>query len=363
MDDLREPSTTRAPSRVPEWLATATAWTWRMLVLLVGVMAVLWILSRLLVVTLPVIVALILATLCAPPATWLRDRGFKPGAAAGIVVIGGLVAIVGILAVLTPTFADQIGELGPRLADAWDAVLNWLETGPLGYDRARLENLVSSVGQRASESSGEIVSGVLTGAAFVAQAILGLLLLIVLLFFFVKDGDDITAWFIARTPPRHRDTLRAIGRRAWEALAGYVRGTAMIATIDAIGIMIGMLILGVPLVGPLTLLVFLGGFLPVIGAFTAGLIAVLVALTVDWVTAVLLLAVILGVQQLEGNFLQPTIMRRAVALHPVVVLVALTAGAALAGVVGAFLAVPVAAAVAAVGNELRLRSEADTISA
>jgi putative heme transporter len=154
--------------------------------------------------------------------------------------------------------------------------------------------------------------------------------------------------------------VRATGRRAWVALSGFVRGTATIALIDAVAIGIGLAIVGVPLVLPLAVLVFLGAFIPVIGAFFSGLIAVLVALASGgFVTALIVLAIVFGVQQVEGNVLQPTIMRRAVALHPVVVLAALTAGGVLAGIIGAFLAVPVAAVLSAVGNELRLRHEAD----
>lgn len=345
---------------VPRWLDTSAAWSWRLLLLLVAGLAVLWLMTQILVVTLPLTVALILSTLCVPPANWLRARGFRPAVAAALVVVGGLGVLVGILAVLTPSFVDQLGDLGPTLADAWDSVLNWLETGPLGYDPAQVEDLLSNAGQALSSGGGSgVVSGVISGAAAVGQVVVGMLLLVVVLFFFVKDGDEIVDWFLARTPPARRDTVRAVGRRAWAALSGYVRGTAVIAFIDAIGVMIGLLVLGVPLVAPLTLLTFLGGFLPVVGAFTAGLIAVLVALaTVGWLKALLVLAVIIGVQQLEGNLLQPMVMRRAVALHPVVVLGALGAGAALAGIVGAFLAVPVAAVAAAVGNELRLRSEA-----
>jgi predicted PurR-regulated permease PerM len=355
----------RDRSGVPDWLETSASWTWRLLLLLVAGLAVLWLLARLLVVTLPVTVAIIVATLAVPPTDWLRRRGWRDAPATAIVVIGGLALIVGLLAVLTPSFVGQLSELGPTLADAWDSVLDWLETGPLGYDRARVEELMGSLRSAASSGGGgNLVSGVLSGAAIVAQSLAGILLFVVLLFFFVKDGAEIVQWFIDRTAPAHRDTVRAVGTRAWGALGGYVRGTALIALIDALGIGIGLLVLGVPLVGPLTLLVFLGGFLPVIGAFAAGLIAVLVALAAGGIVkALLVLAVILGVQQLEGNLLQPVIMRRAVALHPVVILAALGAGAALAGIVGAFLSVPIAAVVAAVGNELRLRSEADRAEA
>ena len=347
--------------RIPDWLQVSASWTWRLLLLLVALLAVLWLLARLLVVSLPVIVAIIVATLAVPPFEALRRRGLKPAPAAGIVVIGGLSAIIGLLAVLTPSFVDQLTELGPTLAAGWQSILDWLETGPLGYDRAQVEELLASARSAitAGGGSGGLVSGVISGATIAAQAVAGLLLFVVLLFFFVKDGADIVQWFIDRTSPAYRPTLRAVGARAWTALGGYVRGTATIAAIDAIGIMIGLLVLQVPLVAPLTLLVFLGGFLPVIGAFAAGLVAVLVALAAGGVVkAALVLAVILAVQQLEGNLLQPVIMRRAVALHPVVILVALGAGAALAGIIGAFLSVPVAAVVAASGNELRLRSEA-----
>jgi len=345
---------------VPHWLTTSAAWTWRLAVLVGATLALLWLAGRMMLVTLPVVVAIIIATLCAPPFDWLRARGWRRGPAAAAVVGGGFVLIATLLAVLTPSFVEQMGDLGPTLSAAWNSVLDWLESGPLQYDRAQVDSVMQTIGDSLSSGEGNgIVGSVVTGVAVVAQAVTALLLLLVLLFFFIKDGDEIVAWFLARSPDRHRDTVRAVGRRAWNALGGYVRGTALIALIDALGIMIGLIVLDVPLVAPLTLLIFLGGFLPVIGATAAGLVAVLVALADGGiVTAGLTLAVILGVQQVEGNVMQPMIMRRAVALHPVVILTSLAAGAALFGIIGAFLAVPVAAVIAAAGNELRLRAEA-----
>lgn len=343
---------------VPDWLVTAAAWTWRLSLLVVATLALLWLAGRLMLVTLPVVVAIIIATLCAPPADWLRARGWRDGPAAGAVVGGGFVLLAALIAVITPSLVEQAAELGPTLASAWESVLNWLETGPLQYDREQVDNILGSLRESLSEGGNGVLGNVITGVSVVAQVVTAFLLLIVLLFFFVKDGAEIVDWFLARTPARHRDTVRAVGQRAWSALGGYVRGTATIAFIDALAIMIGLIVLDVPLVAPLTLLVFLGGFLPVIGASLAGLVAVLVALADGGlVTALLTTAVIVAVQQVEGNFLQPVIMRRAVALHPVVILSALAAGAALFGVIGAFLAVPVAAVVAAVGNELRIRAE------
>jgi putative heme transporter len=346
-------------ARVPSWLATSASWAWRLLALLAASSVVLWLLIRLYLVSLPVIIALILATLCVPPARALEARGLHRTASAAIVVIGGLVALGGVFAALTPAFIAQVQELRPTVIAAIDQLFVFLETGPLGWDREEVMGFFETGLQAAQERGGEIASQVVSGAAIAVQAIAALTLAIVLLFFFVKDGEQIVAWLLSRTPVDHQETMRAVGRRAWTALAGFVRGTAAVALIDAIGIGVGLAIVGVPLVLPIAVLVFLGGFIPVIGAFVTGLLAVLVALAAGGLQqALIVFAIVLAVQQIESNVLQPVIMRRAVSLHPVVILAALTAGATLTGIIGAFLAVPIAAVVAAAGNELRLRHEA-----
>jgi predicted PurR-regulated permease PerM len=307
---------------------------------------------------LPLFIAIVLATLCLPPAQRLQRRGVPDGVAAAIVVIGALLVLTAMLAAIAPGFAEEISQLRPTIEDGIDSILVWLED--LGYDRDRLNELLAQAREQLSGSSSAILTGLAGGVTAALSGLAGIALLFVLLFFFVKDADDLTGWMVARLPDRHRDVATAVGRRAWEALSGYVRGTAAIAAIDAIAIGIGLAVIGVPLVLPLTVLVFLGAFLPVVGALLAGLIAVLVALADGGLqTALLVLALIVVVQQVEGNVLQPMIMRRAVALHPVVVLTALAIGATLAGIVGAFLSLPVAAVLAAVGNELRLRAEGD----
>lgn len=346
--------------RVPSWLATATAYTWRGLILLIGATVFLAVVTRLYLVTLPVFIALILATLAAPPARWLQERGFRPAAAAATVLIGGVGVFGAIIAALTPAFVSQVQELGPTVSEALNRLLLWAEEGPLGWDRAQIENVVGNIIQTLQAQAGQLAGRVVTGAVIVAEILIALVLALVLLFFFIKDGEQIVSWIIARTPDHHQDTLRATGRRAWVALSGFIRGTTVVALVDAIGIGIGLAIVGVPLVLPIAVLVFFGGFIPVIGAFVTGMLAVLVALADGGLSAALIvLAIVVAVQQIEANVLQPVIMRRAVALHPVVILGALTAGAALLGVIGAFIAVPIAAVVAAVGNEIRLRHEAD----
>ena len=344
--------------RVPAWLDTTVQYTWRGLVLIVGLAAAVFVLTRLYLVTLPVIIALILATLAVPPARKLEKLKFPRLAAAVVVVLGGVGSMIGLIALLTPPFVTQVQQLVPTVAQGIDTALVWLEEGPIGYDRSELEDLFEQGMEMLEGQAAEIASQVGTIAVALGQGFTALLLALVLLFFFVKDGEQIVGWFIDRTPETHRDNIRAAGARAWVALSGFVRGTAAVALVDAIGIGVGLAIVGVPLVLPLAVLVFLGGFIPVIGATLTGLLAVLVALASGGITDALIVAgIVLAVQQFESNVLQPTIMRRAVALHPVVILGVLTAGAVLIGIVGAFLAVPVAAVVAAVGNELRLRSE------
>jgi putative heme transporter len=353
------PGSTAELDRVPSWLVTAAAWAWRLLLVLVVSGALLWLLRRLALVTLPVFAALVLSTLAVPPARRLQRRGMSRGLAASIVVIGGIAVLGLIIAALTPPFVEQVRALGPTIADGLDRFFGMIERSPLDYDRDQVVELVQQMLATDAGAENAEVAGQVAGAAIlVVEVITGLVLTLVLLFFMVKDGEQIVGWSLARVSPDYRDLLRAAGRRAWMALSGFIRGTAFIATTDAILIAIGLALLRVPLVLPLALLVFIGAFVPVIGAFVSGLVAVLVALAAGGpVTALAVLAVVVGVQQVEGQVLQPVLVRRAVALHPAVVLLAIFAGAVLAGLPGAFLAVPLAAVASAVSNEVRLRHE------
>ncbi|TVR17524.1 MAG: AI-2E family transporter [Nitriliruptor sp.] len=344
--------------RVPTWLDTSVQYTWRGIVLLAGLALLIVAMTRLYLVTLPVIIALILSTLCVPPARRLERAGWPKIAAAGLVVVGGVGSFFGIITLMTPAFVSQIQELGPTVAEGFNQLVLWLEEGPIGYDREQLDELLATAVDAVSGAAGTIAAQVGTLAFAIVEGFTALALALVLLFFFVKDGEQLVAWFLRLTPSAHRDDIRAAGQRGWVALSGFVRGTSLVALIDAVGIGIGLLILDVPLVLPLSVLVFFGGFVPVIGAFVTGLLAVLVALADQGLqTAIIMALIVLAVQQIESNLLQPTIMKRAVSLHPVVILGVLTAGAVLIGIVGAFLAVPVTAVLAAVGNELRIRHE------
>lgn len=238
-------------------------------------------------------------------------------------------------------------ELGPTGQQGAEEVVRWLSQGPLGLQRDELQQAVDNTLQTLRDNLGRIGRGVVSGATLVAQVVAGILLGIVLVFFFVHDGRRIWAWAVSLAPERHRELTDGAGRAVWTALAGYVRGIAIIAVVDATLIGIALAIIGVPLVLPLSLIVFLGAFIPIVGAFLAGAVAALVALVSGGVTTALLViaVIVVVIQQLEGDLLYPVIVGRAVRLHGIAILLVLPIGSVFAGLLGTLLAVPVAAAV------------------
>jgi putative heme transporter len=228
---------------------------------------------------------------------------------------------------------------------------------PLGVGRGDVDRAIDE-GLK-SVKGGAVANEVLTGAMLLTQWAAGIVLIVVLTFFFVKDGESIWDWIVELFYEERQDTIREAGSRAWASLSAYVQGVFLVATIDAVLIGAGLLILGVPVAMPLIVLTFLAAFFPIVGAFTAGAAAVLVALVANGLpTAVALLAIIVAVQQLEGNVFYPIVVGRKLALHPVGILLALTAGGVLAGVAGAFLAMPVVAVAGAILHFMRERREA-----
>jgi predicted PurR-regulated permease PerM len=327
----------------------------RFLVLLLGIAVFGWLVLKLSLVFVPLMLAVLLAAVITPLVNRLERSGINRLVAVSAVYLAAIAITAGVFAAIVPLFIEQARDLGPTLRAGWVSVSGWLEEGPLGWDRDRIDELVAPV------TSGEVIplARIASGAG---EVLAGALLTLVLSFFFVKDGPEISDWILARTPAAYRDAVGAAGERMWGSFGGFMRGTSLVALVDAVGIAIGLTLIGVPLVLPLALLVFLGGFVPVIGAAITGLLAVLVALAWGGVgPALATLLVVVVVQQVESNVLQPLVMRRSVSLHPVVVLAALTAGATTVGIVGALLAVPVTAAVVAAGNEIRIRSENGTL--
>ncbi len=309
---------------------------------------------RLRLVMLPLIVALFIATLLEPLAARLKRWGWPPALATFTVFVGVAAAFTGIILALVPQTVGQFDRLGQDLERAIREVETWLIDGPLNLSPEQVQGYVDQVVEWISGDTGALTSRVVGGVQLAGEILAGIALTLVLVFFYVKDGDRIAAWALTHVQPARRDVARAAARRAWGTLSGYLRGTSITGLIDAVFIGIGLALLDVPLVLPLALLTFFGAFFPVIGAPLAGLLAVAVAFVSHGPGRAIAVAVLVfAVQQIESYLLAPNIMGRAVRLHPIVVLVALTTGGLVAGIIGAFLAVPVTAVGVAVVGEIR----------
>jgi predicted PurR-regulated permease PerM len=331
---------------VPGSLVTASELGWRFLVVVAAIAVLAYGLWYVRLVALPAFVALLLATVLVPPMQALRRRGLRPGAATAIVFVGTLLVAIGVLSLIVPPFASEVGTLSDTITGGAHELGRLIASGPFGLDRGDVQSAIDSLSDRLHASGGEIASGVLSGAVIAGQIAAGILLTLVLLFFYVKDGPRLWAWAVRMFPENARDRVDD-GRRSWWVLGAYVRGQALVATVDAVFIGIGLAILGLPLVLPLAVLIFVAAFVPIVGAFTAGAAAVLIALVSKGAgVALVVLGLNLVVQQVEGNVLYPVIMRRTIELHPVATLLAVGAGGVLAGIIGALVAVPIVAVVA-----------------
>ena len=349
-----EPDRERDRADVPPTLAKLAAWSWRLLVVLAAGGLLLYLLVLLKVIVVPVVVALFLATLLVPVVDWLQARGWRHVWAVVAVFVGAVLVVAAITAGLVPLVAGELATLGQRANEGIGEIQRFLASQPFGLSEADLNRYLDQARQRLAERSGELPRGAVAGATLVGEVITGIILCAFLTFFFVKDAERFCRWILDFAGERRAPHLRELGRRSATAVSGYLRGQAAVGLVDAVFIGIGLAVVGVPLVLPLALLTFVAAFLPLVGAFAAGALAALVALVTKGLTAALIVvAITVVVQQLEGHLLAPLLLGRAVALHPVVIILALAAGAILGGIIGAFLAVPIAAVVTAVGTYLR----------
>ena len=351
------PQTVRLESHDAELRATRAPWSlWAdgfgklairalQIILVVAVAAgVVFVIQSLTLVTIPLVIALILACAFNPVMSWMRRRGL-PSILATLLTLLAIVVILGLLGwLIVWAVRDQWDELYTQAQAGFDDLLAWLQTLPFDFlQPEQLDEWVATLTDFVT--SAQFGSGALAGVGAVANFVTGFVLMVTILFFFLKDGPQM--WEFLLRPFRGENYVRArrIGDKTTTVLGSYVRGTATVAAVDAIGILIGLLILQVPLAVPLAVLVFLLAFIPIVGATVAGILAALVALVANgWVNALFVVGVVVLVNQLEGNFLQPFLMGRSMKLHAFVILVALTVGAVLGGIVGAVLAVPIAAA-------------------
>jgi predicted PurR-regulated permease PerM len=329
---------------VPRGLRVAGAWAWRVLLLVAAGVAVLWVIARLQLVVVPLVIALLLSALLSPLVGWLRRRRVPSSLATAIVLVAGIAAVAGTLTLVINQFVDGFPALSRNAAGGVQKIQDWLETGPLNLSKTQLDGLFDGVGDWLNNNRGLLTSGAVSTASTLFHVLAGLLLVLFATFFFLRDGRRISRFLIGLLPQASRAPLASAADMSWNTLVSYVRATVLVAFIDAVGIGIALAILQVRFAFPLAALVFLGAFIPIVGALLSGIVAVLVAL-VDRgpVIALLVLAAVIAVQQLEGHVLQPLIMGRAVAIHPLAVIVAIAAGVVLAGIVGALVAVPIVA--------------------
>lgn len=308
--------------------------------------------AQLRLVVVPLVIALFPAALLTPVVDRLRGRGVPSALASLVVLLGFLVGLFGVLGAIGWLVAGELGQVLDTLESSYDDIRKWARD-TFDASLPPLDDLRQTAGEWASGEQG-LQSRATKAAASTLEVASGILFGLLALFFYLKDGDRIAAWFASLFPRSARHDVEQIERRVWHTIGAYFRGQIIIAAVDAIFIGIGLLVLGVPLALPLAVLVFMGGLFPIVGAFIAGGVAVLVALADGGVgLALAVLGVNIVVQQIEGNVLEPLIMGRATELHPLAIITAVTAGGLTLGILGAFLAVPVAASVARTIGYLR----------
>ncbi|MFE4607292.1 AI-2E family transporter [Streptomyces niveus] len=335
-------------------LRTSARASVELLVILVMAGVTLWLLGRMWSVVWPLIVGLLLTTLTWPLARFLRRHGWPPALAASVVMVLFLAAAVGVAALIAVPVASQSGELATGVADGIDKVREWAAGPPLNIDDDEITGALDSGMARLQDSVGSMVTTVVTGVSTVVNGVVTAVLALFLMFFFLKDGPKFLPWLARQLPGRLATDIPVVAARSWDTLGAFVRSQAFVGLLDAVFIGLGLWIVDVPLVLPLAVLTFVSAFVPVVGALFAGLVAVLIALVSNGPTdALIVLAIIIAVQQLEGNVFQPMIQSRGLGLHAAVVLLAVTLGASLAGIVGSLLAVPIAALIAVVWNYVR----------
>ncbi len=320
---------------------------------IVAIAAGAWVLgtitARLWVVLLPVALAIVVTTILWPPTRWLIQQKLRPALAASITLLTFVAMLAGVVALIVPSVGDQAPQLADKATDGVNQVRDWIQGPPFRVRDEQLDSAVEAIVGRLQSSGAQIANGVFTGVSTATSVLITVFLVLVLVFFFLKDGTRFLPWMHGVFGNRSGRHVEAVLARVWATLGGFIRTQAIVSMVDAVLIGAALFILDVPLALVLSVITFMGGFIPMVGAFVAGALAVLVALVGNGpTTALIVLGIVIAVQQLEGNVLQPVLQSRSMELHAVIVLLAVTAGGSLYGITGAFLAVPVVAMIAVV---------------
>ncbi|MCA2211810.1 AI-2E family transporter [Jidongwangia harbinensis] len=348
------PAATLSSRKTRAALRASALISFQMLLVLLLAWVMLWILGRMWSVIWPLVVALLLTTLTWPAARFLRRHGWRPALAASVVTLTFLLIAAGTVVLIAVPVASQSGELATGVVEGIQQLREWASGPPLNIGDDQVTSAFDAGIARVQDSVGTILTATVTGVGTVVNGLVTTVLALFLMFFFLKDGPRFLPWFARQLPGRLAVDVPTVAERGWDTLGAFVRSQALVGLLDALFIGLGLWIVGVPLVLPLAVLTFVSAFVPIIGALFAGFVAVLIALVSNgWTDALIVLAIIVVVQQLEGNVFQPIVQSRGLGLHAAVVLLAVTLGGSLAGIVGSLLAVPVAALIAVIWNYLR----------
>ncbi|WP_375543054.1 AI-2E family transporter [Corynebacterium sanguinis] len=332
------------------WLKSAAMTMLRILIICVFLFALSQLIGTFWQGILPVILAIIVCTVLAPIAGFLRRRAHFPSALAALISLLIFFGLIGTLVFLiAPDIAAHSRVLYLQAFEGIQRLQLWLQGPPINMDPDDLNEAVNTVAQWLQNQAGTIAGGVFAGIGTAAGLIVTLTVVLVLTFFFLKDGPRFLPWLRATAGGRPGLHATELLTRAWNTLSGFIRAQAIVSLVDAFFIGVGIWLVGVPMAFTLSVITFIAGFIPIVGAVVAGALAVLIALvSLGFTEAIIVLLIVLAVQQLEGNVLSPVLQSKAMDLHPVIVLVSVTIGGGLFGLVGAFLAVPVAAMIAVV---------------
>jgi predicted PurR-regulated permease PerM len=341
---VKDSTSSQDDAEVPHSLRIAAAWSWRLIVVGVVGWALMRFVGKVSIVVIPLAIALLLSALLSPAVGWLFRARVPRSLATFLVLICGIGAVAGTLTLVISQFVDGVPELTQNASEGVRQIQQWLKTGPLHLSDAQVNQAIDNAQAWVSSNTASLTSTGIATAATLFEVVAGMLLVLFSTFFFLRDGRKIWRFVVRLFPVQARWSLADAGDASWATLGAYVRATVLVAFIDAIGIGIALVVLRIQFPLPLAALVFLGAFIPIVGASVSGAVAVLVAL-VDkgWVVALIVLGAVILVQQLEGHVLQPLIMGRAVAVHPLVVIIGIACGATLAGIMGALVSVPLIA--------------------
>ena len=329
----------------------AAGWALRFIMIVIATVILLRLLSYVWVGLLPIILSILVSTILWPPVRAMRNKGVPAALAALLSILLFFVILIGVFVSMAPTISTQGRQIVDQAIVGINQIISWFEqtsfANNLDFSQIDLDALINDALSFLQEQSANIASGVFTGVSAATSIFVTMFVMLVVTFFMLKDGDRFLPMVRRYTGESAGWHLSEVLTRSWNTLSGFIRTQALVSFIDAFFIGVGLWILGVPLAFVLAVITFFAGFIPIVGAFTAGALAVVIALVTNgFTTALLALALILLVQQLEGNILQPVLQSKAMDLHAVVVLLSVTIGSTLFGIIGAFLAVPAAATVA-----------------